>query len=96
MSIDRDTVRHYAALANLTFADAEADLLARQLGQVLEHVAKIDELDLGDTPPTQNVHQHNTPVRNDRPRDGLGHSQALANAPDKESGHFLVPKVIQK
>lgn len=96
MSIDRDTVRQYAALANLTFSDEEADLLAGHLTEILGHVAKLNELDLGNTIPTQNVHQHTTPIRDDQVRDSLGQAIALANAPDQESGHFLVPKVIKK
>jgi len=95
MTLDVETVRHYAKLANLAFSDAELGTLATQLGSVLQHVEKISELDLGTVLPTAQVHQAYAELRKDRIAPSLGSELALSNAPDKESYHFLVPKVIK-
>ncbi|CAM2067270.1 Asp-tRNA(Asn)/Glu-tRNA(Gln) amidotransferase subunit GatC [Sulfidibacter corallicola] len=93
--ISKETVAHYAKLANLQFDDSEAELLARQLGSILDHVAKIGELDLEGVPATSSILHDATAFREDEPRASLGTQAALQNAPDTESDHFLVPKVIQ-
>lgn len=96
MTITIDTVAHYAKLANLTFDEQEARLLADQLGTILGHVEKISELDLKDVQPTSQLLQQGLHMREDEPRDSLGSETALMNAPDAESDHFLVPKVIKR
>lgn len=92
--ITHETVTHYAKLANLHFDEAETALLAEQLGTILTHVEKIAELDLSDVPATSNVLARQPLFREDEVRPSLGSEKALANAPDTESHHFLVPKVI--
>ncbi|CAM2007551.1 Asp-tRNA(Asn)/Glu-tRNA(Gln) amidotransferase subunit GatC [Acanthopleuribacter pedis] len=92
--ITHETVEHYAKLANLAFDPADAELLARQLGSILSHVEKIAELNLDDVPATRFVLPQEPAHREDEVRPSLGAEQALANAPDTESHHFLVPKVI--
>ena len=94
MSIDVATVRHYAKLANLDFDDSEAEVLATQLGTVLEHVAKLAELDLDDVQATAHMRHEVPRTREDELGESLGSEAAMANAPDVESHHFLVPKVI--
>lgn len=96
MDITRDTVDHYARLAGLTFAPDEADAMARDLGTILRYVDKIGELDLTGVPATSQVLGRLQDGRADVSRPGLGTETALAGAPDKESGHFLVPKMIKR
>ena len=94
VNFDRDTVRHYAKLAHLHFSDAELDGMAQQMGTILDYVKKIAELDLKDVPATTQIFGDPALPRTDEPRLGIGNEAALANAPDTEGGHFLVPKVI--
>ena len=93
--ITHETVAHYAKLANLHFEEQEAEVLAKQLGSILDHVAKLSELNLDDVPATNFVLQQEPSSREDVVRESLGSDLALANAPDTESHHFLVPKVIK-
>ena len=94
MAVTRETVDSYARLANLSFSEEEAETMAHQLGTILEYVQKISELDLSDVPATARVFQTAMPMREDLPGASISSKEALANAPDRESGHFLVPKVI--
>ncbi len=95
MEITRDTVEHYAKLANLSFSEEEIAGMTQDFGTILDYVAKIGELDLGDVEATTHVFANQPMMRNDEVGESLGTDKALANAPDKESGHFLVPKVIK-
>ncbi len=94
MTITRETVDRYARLANLSFSHEESELMAEQLGTILDYVRKISELELSDVPATARALPLELPLRRDVPGESLGAAAALKNAPDRESGHFLVPKVI--
>lgn len=96
MEITRETVEHYAKLASLEFEPAEADAMAKDLGTILDYVNKISELDLADVPATSQVLGELKAAREDASQEGLGQKAALKNAPDAESGHFLVPKMIKR
>ena len=53
--IDRDEVLHVARLARLALSEEELEPMARELSAVLDHIAKIEELDLEDVAPTSHV-----------------------------------------
>ena len=95
-TITRETVERYARLANLEFSDEEAELMVGQLGSMLDYVEKISELDLDDVEATDHIIDLAMPKREDRPQPSFTDGQALRNAPDTESDHFLVPKVISR
>ena len=94
--ITKETVEHYAKLASLGFNDDEATKMTEDMGKILDYVAKISELDLKDVDATTQVLDEIKPAREDEVVAGLGQAGAMANAPDSERGHFLVPKVIGK
>lgn len=95
MKITVDTVAHYARLAQLSFDADEAERMARDMGSILDYVAKIEALDLPDTEATSHVFANAPLIRPDEARPGIGTEAAIVNAPDAEAGHFLVPKVIK-
>jgi len=65
--------------------------MARELSAVLDHIAKISELDLDDVPPTSHVVEVTGALRADEPRPCLPRELVLAQAPAVESDGFLVP-----
>jgi aspartyl-tRNA(Asn)/glutamyl-tRNA(Gln) amidotransferase subunit C len=79
--IDRDEVLHVARLARLRLSEEELEPMARELSAVLEHIAKIDELDLNDVAPTTHVVEVTGGLRADEPRQSLPRALALAQAP---------------
>ncbi len=89
--IARDEVLHVARLARLALSDDEIEAMARELSAVLEHVAKIAELDLGDVAPTSHVVEVSGALRPDEPRPCLPREVALAQAPAVSDEGFLVP-----
>ncbi len=84
-----------ARLARLQLGDKEIEPMARELSAVLEHIAKISELDLKDVPPTSHVIADAMPthpaLRPDEPCLSLPREVALAQAPAVSGDGFLVP-----
>ena len=89
--IDRDEVLHVARLARLALSEEEIEPMARELSAVLDHIAKIAELDLDDVPPTSHVVEVTGGLRPDEPRPSLPRELALAQAPAVSGEGFLVP-----
>lgn len=89
--IDRDEVLHVARLARLQLSDDEIEPMARELSAVLDHVAKIGELDLDEVLPTAHVAEVTGRLRADEPRESLQREVALAQAPAVSGDGFLVP-----
>jgi aspartyl-tRNA(Asn)/glutamyl-tRNA(Gln) amidotransferase subunit C len=89
--IDRDEVLHVARLARLALDEGEIEPMARELSAVLDHIAKIAELDLDDVPPTSHVVEVTGGLRADEPRPSLPRELALGQAPAVSGEGFLVP-----
>jgi aspartyl-tRNA(Asn)/glutamyl-tRNA(Gln) amidotransferase subunit C len=89
--ISREEVLHVAQLARLALSEAEIEPMARELSAVLDHVATIGELDLGEVAPTSHVVEVTGALRLDQPRPCLPREVALAQAPAVSEDGFLVP-----
>ena len=89
--IERDQVLHVARLARLRLSDEEVDRMAPELSKILEHVERMDELDLEGVEPTSHVVELQNVLREDVPRPGLTRERALEPAPDVGAGGFRVP-----
>ena len=89
-------IQHAAKLARLHLTDEEAVTFQRQLDKVLDYMRALDSHDLANVEPTA----HAMPVydvwRDDRPRESFANEQALANAPKKLQGQFLMPRVVEE
>ncbi len=80
-----------ARLARLALGEEEVEPIARELSAVIEHVAKIGELDLEDVAPTSHVVELTGALRADEPRPCLPREVALEQAPAVSDDGFLVP-----
>ncbi len=80
-----------ARLARLALGEEEIEPMARELSAVLDHIARIGELDLADVVPTSHVVEISGALRPDQPRACLPREVALAQAPAVGEGGFLVP-----
>jgi len=95
-ALTRDEVAKIAALAHLELDDAELDLLARQLGDILAYADEVQQIDTAGVPPTASVVTRHAADRPDEVQPCLDRDEALANAPDAalDAGLFRVPRVI--
>jgi aspartyl-tRNA(Asn)/glutamyl-tRNA(Gln) amidotransferase subunit C len=89
--IDREQVLHVAKLARLRLSDAEVERMTGELSTILEHVERMDELDLDSVEPTSHVVELQNVLRADVPRESLSRERALEGAPDAADDGFRVP-----
>ena len=86
-------VEHVAKLARLELWVAEKEMFSHQLGDVLAHVEKMNEVDTTNIEPMP----HPIPVYNVMREDVVKYEQTkeemMANAPFEEDGFFRVPKI---
>lgn len=94
MAISREDVRHIAKLARLRFSDEGEAKMANEMGQILDYVDKLNELDTTGVPPMSHVLDIHNVFREDEVEQRIDHEDALRNAPDADSDYFRVPKVI--
>ena len=87
-------VRHVARLSRLALTDEQVTDFTRQLGDILEYVGKLEDLDVEDVEPMAHPADITNAMREDEPGEALTPDQALANAPDREDNFFQVPKVL--
>jgi aspartyl-tRNA(Asn)/glutamyl-tRNA(Gln) amidotransferase subunit C len=89
--IDRDQVLHVARLARLRLSDEELERMPAELSKILEHVERMNRLELEGVEPTSHVVELQNVLREDEPRPCLPRDEALQGAPDVASGGFRVP-----
>lgn len=95
MSLTLQEVEHIARLARLELTDEQKSLYREQLSAILDYVAKLQELDTANVPPTAGGSVSQMPLRADEPRPGLGVDELLSNAPQKENNQFKIPPVFE-
>ena len=95
MKITKADVEHVAKLARLDITEMEKDAFSRQLSAILTYVEKLKTLDTEGVEPTATVLEQTNVFREDKARPSLPVEKALANAPESESGHFRVPRILE-
>jgi aspartyl-tRNA(Asn)/glutamyl-tRNA(Gln) amidotransferase subunit C len=95
MPLTPQEVEHIAKLARLQLTDEQKARYRGQLEAILEHVAKLQELDTQDVPPTASVSVGQMPLREDESRPGLSTDDLLKNAPKQDDGQFQIPPVFE-
>jgi aspartyl-tRNA(Asn)/glutamyl-tRNA(Gln) amidotransferase subunit C len=89
--IDRDQVLHVARLARLELTEPELERMAEELSGILDHVERMNELDLDGVEPTSHVVVLENVLRPDEPRPSWPRDRILEEAPDPDAGTFRVP-----
>ena len=92
--ISRDDVAHLARLARLTLTDGELRSFAGQLDAILEHVSRIQAVDVTGVEATDNPLTELNVTRPDDVVPSLTQEQALSAAPNAVDGRFAVPRIL--
>lgn len=96
MKITRDEVIYVANLARLELDEDSIDRFAGQLGDTLEYVDTLNSVDTKGIAPTSHAISLFNAFREDDMKESIGAENALANAPEKQDGNFMVPKIINQ
>ena len=95
MSLDEATVARIARLARIAVPEEELAPLATELSHILEWIEQLNEVDTDGVPPMTSVAAMRLAWREDRVTDGGRPEDILANAPARQDGYFVVPKVVE-
>ncbi len=90
MTLSRADVDHVATLARLGLSDAEKDRLLGELEAILDHIARLQQVDTSTLAETAQVGDLVNVMRLDEPEEPLGAAAALRNSPATDGGHFVV------
>jgi aspartyl-tRNA(Asn)/glutamyl-tRNA(Gln) amidotransferase subunit C len=96
VKLDLATVEHVAALARLGLTPEELERMREQLSSVLEHISMLEDVDTNDIPPTAQVIELESVMRDDDVRPSLPREAVLLNAPRQEDGYFRVNAVLDQ
>lgn len=94
MKITKAEVLHVARLARLDIHDADIDRFADQIGTILDYVDTLKQVDTTGVVATSHAITLTNAFREDEEKAHLSQDASLANAPEKDDGAFVVPKVI--
>jgi aspartyl-tRNA(Asn)/glutamyl-tRNA(Gln) amidotransferase subunit C len=95
VSLDEATVARIARLARIAVPDDELAPLATELSRILEWIEQLNEVDTEGVPPMTSVAAMKLAWREDKVTDGGRPEAILANAPERQDGYFVVPKVVE-
>jgi len=95
MSLTLKDVQHIATLARLRLTETQMEHYRGQLSSILDHIAKLQELDTHDIPPTTGGGLTSMPLRADEPRPSLDTQTLLKTAPETSDDQFKVPPVFE-
>ena len=95
MPIDKDIVTKVSNLARIKINEKQLNTVSSELDSVMEWIDTLNEVNTDGVDPVANVTGQKLPQREDKVTDGGYSEKVLKNAPEKESGFFVVPKVVE-
>ena len=93
--ITREEIDHLAELSNFSLTDEEKDSLGTDLGNIIDYISQLDELDTEGVEPTYQVFEMENVWRSDEilPQDA-NREQLLALTKEEKDNQIKVPKVL--
>lgn len=95
MKVDGALIDRLSNLSKLSFNDAEKDKLIVDMGNILELVEKLNEVNTDGIQPLIYMNEDVNVMREDEIKQYITKPEGLKNAPSKDSDYIKVPKVIQ-
>lgn len=94
MSLSAEEVEKTALLARLRLEPDEIEQMTRQLGQILDHIAQLEQLETDDVEPMPHAIDAVNCFADDEPRPSFERDEILANAPHADDECYRVPPVM--
>lgn len=94
MSLSREQVEKVSLLARLRLSETELETLTAQLGQVVDYMELLGELDTENVEPMAHAVELSNVFRDDELRPSFDRAEMLARAPHADGEFYLVPAVL--
>jgi aspartyl-tRNA(Asn)/glutamyl-tRNA(Gln) amidotransferase subunit C len=88
-------VKYVAHLARLALSPEEERTIGAQLGNILEYIEKLKEVDVTGVEATAHAFPLVNVTRPDQLQPSISNDDALRNAPAQANGLFIVPKIVE-
>jgi len=95
MALSVEQVRWAAHLSRLDLSPAEQEMMAQQLGNIIDYVNLLQEVNTDGIEPMAHPLPVQNVFRDDVPVASLPTDAALANAPDRHGDFYSVPAVLE-
>ena len=95
MSLDDQEVEKIAHLARMALSPEESSNMGNDLSKILDMVAQLESVDVGDVEPMAHPLHMSQRLRPDEVTEENRRDVFQKNAPAVEDGLFLVPRVIE-
>ena len=94
MKINETLIAYLEDLAYLTLSDDEKNRLKADLSEILNGMARLDELDTCGVPERSHPFDNVNAFRDDEARASYERELILKNAPERNEEMFIVPKTF--
>lgn len=94
MKISPEEVARVARLARLDLSPEKVELFSGQLGDILDYMDKLGEVDTANVEPLYSPVEHVTVLRSDEVVKEYDREEILSNAPETDGNHFIVPRIV--
>lgn len=92
--ISDETIEYVGILAKLELSDAEKENAKKDMGDILDYIDKLNELDTSDVEPMSHAFPVNNVFREDTVENGDDRENMLKNAPEQNGEAYVVPKTF--
>ena len=93
--ITDETIEYVGILAKLELSDEEKEAAKKDMGNMLNYIDMLNELDTDGVQPMSNVFPVKNVFREDVVTNGDDSENMLANAPEAKDGFYMVPKTVE-
>lgn len=95
MEVNQDTIVHLAELSNFALTEAECTRLKSDIGEIVNYISQLDELDTAGIEPTYQVFEMENIWREDEILPQDADCEALLGLTKEVKDHqIVVPKVL--
>lgn len=96
IKVTQHLIDNLSELSKLNFDQKQSQQIKFDLEKMLEFVNTISQINTDNVEPLVYVNEETKLLRKDEVKDSLSQTDALKNAPEKDSDYFKVPVVLKK
>ena len=95
MEITKQEVERIATLSRIKFDDNEKEEMRKHLQNILKHFEMLDSVDTSKVGATAHILDAVNVLREDKAEPSMNRDELLSNAPEKDEGCYIVPRVVE-
>ena len=93
--INKEDIKYMAGLGKIRLSDEELDDYTKKIGQVVDYIDRLKEVDVENVEATYEVNEHIQRLREDVPEEGLKREEVLKNSIEDQYGYFKILRIVE-